>query len=669
MSTWAGSTSTRTVPDPQRSRRSRPQSFIRRTLLASLAVGPLVVGLPLPAAAGSPSAPTDLVRLESTALTGLVDIGRLPAAKPMQLMVVLSDPHVAAEKALLAAQSAGRAAPLTPHQWAARFALAKATYLRARAFATAHGLTVTNVSATRTMFTLTGTAAQVERTLDVSLRRYLLDGAERYATREGPLVPVAAGIEAVLGLDDFTSYQSDARFVPIGASPSSRPAAQSQLASIPPIPPTSNPKPTPTKLCFPGPAGLKTYCSFTINEVARAYEMPARYTGQGQRVAVFGFGRTDTVIADLHQFETTFHRPRVPARVVNVGNNPQTNDSLREEWDLDTQAATGLATGVRQLVLYFAANLSDTSVVSMFSTWANDPAGPAQANASFGTCAPTPAIKTSMSVGTYLAMNSVLRQARGEGRTLFAAAGDQGGACNAFGLPNYMENGVFPQIEVPAGSPNAVSVGGTSLQINPSTGRRLREGAANAGGGGSSDSIPADPMQQGITVDPLVYPTGHLPACLRTLDGTGAPAPLCRSVPDVSALCGNIGTGIGVSGLIIVVKGQYVASVGTSLSSPLTMGMWTVVQSSSQSGNFGFANDVFYKYGKQFEGNAGSPPGTAAPLPSSNHQVPGSPFYDIQIDPLVGETNGNVQHFEAPGYDQSTGWGVLRPAVMIRLLI
>ncbi len=73
------------------------------------------------------------------------------------------------------------------------------------------------------------------------------------------------------------------------------------------------------------------------------YDQPDAYRGAGQKLAVFGSGDSDGAVADLAQFERENHLPAVPVTVTDVGPGPFTDTSGAVEWDIDTQASTGMA--------------------------------------------------------------------------------------------------------------------------------------------------------------------------------------------------------------------------------------------------------------------------------------------------------------------------------------
>jgi subtilase family serine protease len=74
--------------------------------------------------------------------------------------------------------------------------------------------------------------------------------------------------------------------------------------------------------------------------------------------------------------------------------------------------------------------------------------------------------------------------------------------------------------------------------------------------------------------------------------------PLCRGVPDVAALSGDV---IGNGYLVADQSGCCASGGGTSLSSPLWLGMWTRAQTAAAMagapGGLGFANETFYALG------------------------------------------------------------------------
>ena len=376
-------------------------------------------------------------------------------------------------------------------------------------------------------------------------------------------------------------------------------------------------------------AGVPTIpAELTPQQLWSVYDMPSDNRGQGQSVAVMGSGDSSTTVKDLAIFESEHGLPKVPVKVTDIPADGDFSDtSGNVEWELDTQSSTGMAPDVKQVHLYFAEHLIDPDAEADFAKWVDDPNGPKQANASFGECETTPANATLESTipaqfnnnedqnalygtGAPNALEPVadqtLRQGVLEGRTLFAATGDTGSSCPVLvlgpelGAGNGVANQGFPETNYPASSPYVVAVGGTVLYGTESTAtapasnaKRATETAWTFTGGGNTFYIPEPSYQDGITqLDDQ--------DCLSQPDGTpySTPTP-CRGIPDVAAQSGDVVS----NGYGVTMGGQNdQAGAGTSLSSPLWMGMWTRVQaaaepSPSKTYTLGFADPVLYKIG------------------------------------------------------------------------
>jgi pseudomonalisin len=118
------------------------------------------------------------------------------------------------------------------------------------------------------------------------------------------------------------------------------------------------------------------------------------------------------------------------------------------------------------------------------------------------------------------------------------------------------------------------------------------------------------------------------------LPNSGSPGVTCRGVPDVSAQSGDVLT----NGYSIYGKGGFSSGGGTSLSSPLWLGMWARVQSAADH-NLGFAAPQIYRAG-------------------SNAKTYARDFFDITI-------GANGLHAASTGWDYTTGWGVPKVSGLI----
>jgi pseudomonalisin/xanthomonalisin len=303
------------------------------------------------------------------------------------------------------------------------------------------------------------------------------------------------------------------------------------------------------------------------------------------------------VVSDLRTEETATGLPQVPVDVVYTG--AVTPADGADEWDMDTQFSTGMADGVSQLDIYSAASLSDDDLTLAFNRFVTDDTAQA-GSASFGECEAFPALDGSMA-----AWDQIFQEAAAQGQTVFASAGDTGGFCPVGTAVNGVPAGA-PDVNYPASSPWVVSAGGTTLLTN-SDGSYDAETAWLAGGGGQSLFEPQQSWQGAVFSDPIG-----------------------KSVPDVAMDADP------ESGANVYVDGAPEGVGGTSLSSPLTLGVWARLESAHGNG-LGFAGPALYAQ----SGSAG--------------------FHDI----ILGDTG---PYPATPGYDLATGLGTFDVSAMNNLV-
>jgi pseudomonalisin len=548
---------------------------------------------------------------------------------------------------------------LSAPQFAQRFGLSAASRGAIEQWLRTDGATVTAASPLGDYYTVSGTVAQLDRLFSVSIGDYALGKSRFVANNVAPSVPESLPITNVVGLDTVGKFVSllsknagHKAGTKVGAKTAAKPAKSATHA----------------KKAVGLGQGVQT--TLTPQDLWGVYNDPASASGsplntavdygQGQTMGIFGEGESSSVVDDLRLFEQAENLPKVPVRVVETEGQPESDygdNSGSLEFNLDTQASTGMAPDVSRLDLYFSKSLSDADVFASFDDWANDPNGPRQMNASFGECEENPtnpitAPLATLPYGTELGNNleavgdPILRQAAMEGRTLFAATGDTAAGCPEVVLPVLgAGNGLVPQpiplVDYPAASPYAVAVGGTVVSVAGSSGapaaQRAGEVAWTFTGGGTSHFIPEPGFQSSVAA--VDQP------CLATPDGLPyvVGAPVCRGIPDVSDMSGNV-TG---NNYFIVVNGAPSSEGGTSLSSPLMMGQWTRVQAAASratqgAGGLGFADETIYR---QAQG------------PDY-----GRDFFDV-TDSEYGV--GNVVYQPGPGWDYASGWGSLNVANFI----
>ncbi|MDQ1748140.1 MAG: pseudomonalisin [Frankiaceae bacterium] len=520
---------------------------MKRLLMGGLAVG--LTTLVVPVAHATTAAAPSTVRLANTVVPNLARatmVGTVPGSQRIQVTVGLAHPNPAGERALEQAMY-DKSSPayhrfLTPAQYASRFGVDAAEYSKVTDWLTRDGMTVGYANPTRTQVLVEGTVAQAEKTFDVTLNNYTVGGRRFRANPAPALAPT--GVDAILGLQTVSNYV---------------------------LPKDTETKPA-NDICI-----VECVGSFTPQDLWKAYHLPSTDKGMGVRTAVIGEGETSTVISALHKFELADGLRTVPTRSVFVSNDKSDNTG-DGEWEIDSQAITGMAPDLEQLVFYMSQDLA--SVSNSISAWVNDTAGPSIADMSIGGCE-----TLNLALGTPLVEEPLLQQGALEGRSLFVSTGDTGGSCLFSPLVNTngVENTGVPNPQWPSTSEAVVGVGGTVLYTSPSTGERTLEYTWTHGGGGTSSFIPAPDWQKPITLIKAPCTTDY------TLSPVSGYVP-CRGVPDVSALSGDILT----NGYATYDQtGTQTIGAGTSLASPLWAGMWARVQAASST-PLGLATPLIY---------------------------------------------------------------------------
>jgi hypothetical protein len=548
-----------------------------------------------------------------------VDTDLGPVAPTQEVHVLVALRH---DDAALSAFERGQYDPssasyhqwLTPDEFQARFDAAPDRLAQIRSYVTRDGMQLFNADGMGDLTLATGTAEQAERTFGVAIHSFRSPhGHLFFANTTGPVVPANAGVVGVIGLQSFLQLQLASRGKDAGANETD----QGQCAG---------------GVC----TGL-----LSPKDLWSVYDQPSSDMGQGESVGIIGEGQTTDVIHALREFEATRDLPHVPVQVYLTDPGAMTDDSGRVEWELDTQAATGMAPDVSQVRMYFGSSLQLSTLAQSLQAWASDAKGPNQVNASLGTCEDNPALDGLLGP-SQAASGFALAQAAAEGRSFFAAAGDTGAGCALVVAENGITYGAVPTADYPGADPNATSVGGTVVYtdgaVQPSL---VNEHAWDHTGGTRSDFIAAPDFQK--VVPQLAVPCASQP------NGTpyGDPTTPCRGTADVAALSGDAtivvdhkapGT-VQANGYDMVddamtadgrdAFADHFSEGGTSLSSPLWTGMWARVNAAHAGGPLGRVNSTIY--------------------PIASGATGASAFNDVTIgaNPLPA----------TPGWDFPTGWG------------
>ena len=467
---------------------------------------------------------------------------------------------------------------ITPAQYNATYAPSTASAAAVQNYLAQSGFTNIAVEPNRLFVTATGSAAQVSAAFNTSLGLFSQNGQTIFVNTKPAQVPSSLG-GIVLSVLGLNNVQSTVR-----------------------------PKVTPCN------ETISTTCvRFTYDPATywKTYDVGTVSSGSATTIAVMAEGNVTQTIQDLRTAEATNHLPVVPVKVVQVGlQSPDTAGVT--EWDIDTQSSTGMAGTVKQLLIYATTSLSDSDTALEFNRWAEDDLAKA-GNASFGICEFFPFLD-----GTMVADDEVFLEAAAQGQTMFSSTGDTGSSC-AVAPTNGAPGSGPPFVSYPATSPYVVGVGGTTLLSN-TDGSYNGEIAWNAGGGGISQFEGSPFWQQNI------IPTNN----------TNAPANF-RGIPDVS-MDADPNTGF-----ILYSNGaKNCCWGGTSLASPLAMGVWARLETTF--GNkLGFAAPRLY---------AGYPTtGTAPPASAAGSLTePVDGYHDVL-------TGANGLYTALPFYDYTTGLG------------
>ncbi|HWC36762.1 MAG TPA: protease pro-enzyme activation domain-containing protein [Mycobacteriales bacterium] len=627
---------------------------VRRTAVSLACLSVLGTSVSI-ANATATSQAIHLVRTKAV-LPGLAHATRLGAARPGTELTVglgLAHPNPGLEDQLYK-QLYRPASPLyrhflSPQQYDATFGVPASTERAAAAWLRSGGLKIETVSGARDYLTATGTVAQVGKLMHTHFGSYRVGTLHFLANDIAPEVPASLPVNAVLGLNTLQRMWTAADVARVNA-------ANGIPTSLGAQPHAKVKKGPYTGLLYP-------------RNLWGVYNEPKSNEGQGQSAGLFMEGYTNSVIANMRLFEQHNKLPQVPVRVVKAGGKgtpAQYGDNLDAiEWYLDSDAITGMAPKLRELDLYTTKALFDASIAAAFATWVNDPKGPKQMNASFGECETSPAnpvlgplAQPPFYYGTEAGdelepvAEPILQQANLEGRTLFASTGDTGGSCPVVVVPvvgagNGLTPQPVPEQNYPAASPHVTGVDGTTVTTTTQAPRmvathRDSEVGWTYSGGGSSFWISEPDYQKGLAAidQPCVVDPAGSPY---------TPGTICRGVGDIADMSGTVQSyqsGSLLAENLYEIESDMADSSegGTSLSSPLAVGMWSRIQAAAPSRKgLGFANETFYRVGKS----------------ATYHRD----FTDITKSETAG---GNFYYRAGAGWDYVTGWGAMNVKNLMR---
>ncbi|MHB8691106.1 MAG: protease pro-enzyme activation domain-containing protein [Solirubrobacteraceae bacterium] len=518
-------------------------------------------------------------------LLGAHVLGALAGSTPLQLTIALQPRDPAA----LAAYAAAVSDPSSPdyHRYlsvasfAARFGAAPATVTGVSDSLRARGLSPEPPSANGLSISVRGSASQVSRALSTSFERVSVAGRIAYVNTVTPTLASAAGVQAILGLNDLASP------APLGVSGRSAAVA----AGAPPAP-------------HLGPGGGVTPCTtaataaaahpttYTADQIASAYAFGGLYAagdlGAGETIGVYelegSFPSDITAYQACYGITPTTTTANVTYQIVKTG-PPAPVASQRDglETALDVENIIGLAPQANVIVYQgpnsgsgpydtYRAMISATPHVQVIAS-------------SWGEC------ESALGTQAAQAESTLFQEAAVQGQTVLASSGDNGSEdCYDPSTPSV---GRTAAVDDPASQPFVTGVGGTSLPAAAPGGETVWNTRGSGASGGGDSMLWPMPAYQSSAAPSL----GVINSASSTTS-CGASTGYCRQVPDVSADADP------QTGYLVYYNGNgdyhdtsaWHGEGGTSASAPVWAALIALADGSAQCAGspIGFANPVLY---------------------------------------------------------------------------
>jgi hypothetical protein len=610
-------------------------------LFAGLLAGPLVrlTGR----AAALPEGARSAGPLErSTVLSGEVALRPADPAALSAFATAVSDPASPSYQHYLA-----------PGEFGPEFGASETTIAATSRWLSERGLGRAVVDSDHLSVSFRATASRIEAAFGIGLERYTVRGGHaRFAPSSEPLVPsgLAPEVEGVLGLSDVGVPQplfvrgpahreqlalSAGQGTPkIGAGTISAGKISSGKISSGIGPAISGPT-----ACSAATTAATGTGSYTANQIASAYSMPAVYAqgrlGAGSSVAVFELEPFSP--SDIQAYQSCYGT-HAQVSVTSVDGGPGAGAGTGES-ALDIEQIIGLAPEASVHVYqgpYFM-SATEGDVLDVYQRIADDDTSPV-VSTSWGIC------EAELGTGFATAESTVFQQMAVQGQSLFASSGDDGSE-DCFVAQDYEDTSLA--VDDPGSQVWVTSAGGTSLtSVGPPPTETVwnnceggsgdscaNQGEPNGAGGGGVSSLWSIPSWQ--TGPGVISADSSKSSCAAN---DGHDGDYCREVPDVSASADP------AFGYVIYWADGWVPYVGgTSASAPL----WAAVTGLADQGCLvagasfehshvvGFANPELYSLG-----SSGTPP-----------------FIDVTSgNNDFTDTNGGLYPATAH-YDMATGLG------------
>ncbi|MFC3653137.1 protease pro-enzyme activation domain-containing protein [Dyella humi] len=536
-------------------------------------------------------------------------IAPLEQSKPLHVEVSLNLRNVDQLQSFLAAVNQPGDANyhhfLTPTQFKAQYAPTDAQVQAVVAHLKASGFSNIKVAPNNLLISANGTAAGANAAFGANMKTFRFKGEQHFANGADLTVPQSLGsvVDGVLGLQDYAKPHVMSHRI-------GNDAVKTQAAS--------------------GVVGHNP------TDFPKIYDAGSTPTASNTVVGIITWGDMTQTVSDLNTFTKNAGLATVNTATVAGGSGTLASDGDPSEWDLDSQDIVAMSGGVKQLIFYAAINgdsqdsqLTDANITAAYNKAVTDNVAKV-INVSLGEDE-----TAANNSGTQAADDKVFAQAVAQGQTFSIAAGDAGvyqwSSDPTEGAPGYIANSSGTvQIDLshygvsePATSPNVVAVGGTTLSTSGTTtwtGETVwNEGLAAVDPNNNDNNERLWATGGGVSL------FESAPSWQTSALGSSVTK---RQLPDVAFDAASS------SGALIVINGQANQQVGgTSLASPLFVGLWARIESANNN---------------------------SLGLPTQNMYT----YFSKDATPLHDVTSGNngyngYGYNAAAGYDNTTGWGSL----------
>ncbi|WP_426702188.1 protease pro-enzyme activation domain-containing protein [Rhodanobacter sp. Col0626] len=539
-------------------------------------------------------------------------IAPLEQSKPLHVVVTLNQRNAQQLQAFLhdvnTAGSPSYHKYLTPAQFKAQYAPSDAQVQAVVAHLQKYGFKNIEVAPNNALVSADGTGMSVNAAFNTSVQTFSFQGKQHFANSSDAMVPQALSgiVNSVQGLQDVvTAHVMSHILLPSradGAAVTNVKAAGTQAAAA--------------------------QAPHSPVDLGKIYNADSLAAASNTTVGIIGWYDMAPTIADLKTFTTNAGLPTVATQMVKTGSGTyQTPDiNTQAEWNLDSQSIIGLAGGVKQLNFYTAPNAQLSSITAAYNKAVTDNVAKV-INVSLGV--DETAAKNG---GSQSADDQIFAQAVAQGQTFSVASGDAGvyqWSSDNQGIGYVANSAGQVQIDLthlsvsePTASPNVVSVGGTALSTNGTT--WAGETVWNEGLSAISTT---DANQRLWAEGGGVSLFEAAPAWQKAALGSSVTK---RQVPDV------VFDAAQATGANILIQGKTYTVGGTSLASPIFVGIWARIESANGN-SLGLPTENFYTY-----------------FPKDS-----APLHDV-----TSGNNGYQNHgyTAAAGYDIATGWGSLDAA-------